>query len=255
MEHRDSLSIFFPAYNDWGTIASMVTLAHQVARRLTDDFEVIVVNDASIDHVEFILEELARIYPDTFRKVTHEFNRGYGGALRSGFAAATQEFVFYTDGDAQYDVRELPLLWKERRNADLVTGYKIRRSDPLHRILVGRAYQTFTRWIFRFPARDVDCDFRLIHRRVFETIRLEENSGLICVELLTRTHRSGYRIAEVPVHHFHRMHGRSQFFNLSRVARVLWAMLRFWWKINFVEPRRSRSERRDGVGSTQRSGS
>ena len=100
----DTLSIFFPAYNDWGTIASMVTLAHQVARGLTDDFEVIVVNDASPDHLEVILQELARIYPGTFRSVTHPVNRGYGGALRSGFAAATKQFVFYTDGDAQYDV-------------------------------------------------------------------------------------------------------------------------------------------------------
>lgn len=233
----DSLSIFFPAYNDWGTIASMVAIAHQTARSLTDDFEVIVVNDASPDHVDEVTAELSRVYPDTFRTVVHPTNRGYGGALKSGFAAATKDFVFYTDGDAQYDVRELTLLWNERHDADLVNGYKIRRSDPVHRILVGKAYHNFTRFVFRLPVRDVDCDFRLIRRTVFDKIKLEYDSGLICVELMTRIARAGCRIEQVPVHHYHRMHGSSQFFNIPRVARVLFGMLGFWWRVFVTEPR------------------
>jgi len=183
---RDSLSIFFPAYNDWGTIASMVTLAHRVARDLTTDFEVIVVNDASPDHVGLILDELRALYPDTFKVVTHERNRGYGGALRSGFAAASKDFIFYTDGDAQYDVRELAGLWARRDNADLVNGYKIRRSDPFYRAVVGRVYHHFTSILFRLPVRDVDCDFRLIRRTVFDRVGLTVDSGLICVELMAR---------------------------------------------------------------------
>lgn len=234
---RDSLSIFFPAYNDWGTIATMVTMAHRIARSLTDDFEVTVVNDASPDHVNEVLEELRRMYPGTLRVVVHERNRGYGGALKSGFASATKDFIFYTDGDAQYDVRELALLWEKRDGADLVNGYKIRRSDPGHRIVVGRAYHWFTKTIFRLPIRDVDCDFRLIRRAVFDRVKLESDSGLICVELMTRVHRAGFRIKEVPVHHYHRMHGSSQFFNFSRVARVLVGMLGFWWKVFVQEPR------------------
>lgn len=234
-EKTESLSIFFPAYNDWGTIASMVAVAHQTARKLTDDFEVIVINDASPDHVMEILEELKARYPDTLRVVVHEKNRGYGGALKSGFASATKDFVFYTDGDAQYDVRELALLWEKRKNVDLVNGFKIRRSDPWHRIVVGKAYHNFTRIVFGLPVRDVDCDFRLIRRVVFDRIRLDYDSGLICVELMTRIHRAGFRIDQVPVHHFHRMHGRSQFFNFPRVARVLFGMLGFWWKIHVTE--------------------
>lgn len=232
---QESLSIFFPAYNDWGTIATMIAVAHRTARKLTDDFEVVVVNDASPDHVEEILEEMRRLYPETLRVVAHPRNRGYGGALKSGFAAATKDWIFYTDGDAQYDVRELELLWAERQNADLVNGYKIRRSDPLHRILVGKAYHQFTRTIFRLPVRDVDCDFRLIRRSVFDKVRVEYDSGLICVELMTRIHRAGFRIAQVPVHHFHRMHGASQFFNVPRVTRVLVGMLGFWWRVFVTE--------------------
>ncbi len=237
---QDSLSIFFPAYNDWGTIASMVTLAHRVARDLTTDFEVIVVNDASPDHVGLILDELRALYPDTFKVVTHERNRGYGGALRSGFAAASKDFIFYTDGDAQYDVRELAGLWARRDNADLVNGYKIRRSDPFYRAVVGRVYHHFTSILFRLPVRDVDCDFRLIRRTVFDRVGLTVDSGLICVELMARIAQGRFRIAQVPVRHYHRMHGRSQFFNIPRVARVVWGMGGLWWRIFVTEPRRAR---------------
>jgi glycosyltransferase involved in cell wall biosynthesis len=245
---QDSLTIFFPCYNDWGTIASMVALAHLVARELTDDFEVVVVNDASSDHVGGILEELGRLYPRTFRCITHESNRGYGGALRSGFAAASRDFVFYTDGDAQYDVRELALLWEQRAGADLVNGYKIRRSDPLYRAAVGRVYHHFTRALFRLPVRDVDCDFRLIRRTVFDQVRLAVDSGLVCVELMARIARGNYRIAQVPVHHYHRMHGKSQFFNIPRVARVLWGMGGLWWRIFVREPRAAREAIGNGAG-------
>ena len=230
MDRSDSLSIFFPAYNDWGTIASMIVLAHKVASELTDDFEVIIVNDASPDHLDEILDELAPGYP-RLRRVTHETNRGYGGALRSGFAAATKTYVFYTDGDAQYDVRELKLLWPERKSADLVNGYKVRRSDPWYRAVIGRIYHHFVTIWFRIPIRDVDCDFRLIRREVLDSITLTEDSGLICVEFLAKISRVGTTIREVPVHHYHRMHGKSQFFNLARVAKVLFGMAGLWWRI------------------------
>src|SRR6185295_6001382 len=127
------LSMFFPAYNDGGTIASLVILAVQVAGRLTPDFEVIVVNDGSTDSTKSILDELARTYPQV-RVIHHPHNRGYGAALRTGFASATKDLVAYTDGDAQYDPAELDVLWKQLTpDADMVTGYKIRRSDPWHR--------------------------------------------------------------------------------------------------------------------------
>jgi glycosyltransferase involved in cell wall biosynthesis len=224
------VSIFFPAYNDWGTIASLVVLAAAVARELTDDWEIIVVNDASPDHTPLILHELTRYVPH-LRIVEHERNRGYGGALRSGFAAATKEFVFYTDGDAQYDVRELRTLWEQRGNADLVNGYKIARHDPLHRIIVGRIYHHLVRLAFRLHVVDVDCDFRLLRRSVFERVELTRDSGVICVELLTKIEKNGFRVAQVPVHHYHRLHGRSQFFNFRRVLEVVRELGRLWWEL------------------------
>ena len=161
---KPGLSVFFPAYNDSGTIASLVITALQAARELTSDFEVIIVNDGSADATAQIADELARTYPQV-RVVHHPRNRGYGGALRSGFEAATRDLVFYTDGDAQYDPKEMAVLWAAFNDeVDLVNGYKISRSDPLGRIIIGKIYHHTMRLLFGFTIRDVDCDFRLIRR-------------------------------------------------------------------------------------------
>ncbi len=227
-----SLSVFFPAYNDAGTIASLVMTAVQVAGTLTPDFEVIVVNDGSRDDTPRLLDQLARIYPDHVRVVHHEQNRGYGGALRTGFATATKDWVFYTDGDGQYDPSEVTALWtKMADDVDWVNGWKISRSDPAHRIVIGRLYHHVVKTLFRLRVRDVDCDFRLMRRRIFETVHLEKDSGVICVEMMKKFQDAGFRVAEHPVHHYHRAHGRSQFFNFARVFRTLVDLMKLWWQL------------------------
>jgi glycosyltransferase involved in cell wall biosynthesis len=226
------LSVFFPAYNDSGTIASMVVNALITARRLTTDYEIIVINDGSRDLTPQILDELARAYPEV-KVVHHQKNRGYGGALRSGFATASKEFVFYTDGDAQYDPSEIVLLWERARSGDvdLVNGYKISRSDPFHRILIGRFYHHTVKMLFGLRVRDVDCDFRLMRRSIFDRIQLEKNSGVICLELMKKIHDAGFRIAEVPVHHYHRAYGKSQFFNFGRIFRTGIDVMKLWYAL------------------------
>jgi glycosyltransferase involved in cell wall biosynthesis len=222
------LSVFFPAYNDSGTIASLVITALQSARKLTPDFEVIVVNDGSADKTAEILDELASTYPEV-RVVHHERNRGYGGALRTGFATATRELVFYTDGDAQYDPAEMELLWRRLDDSvDVVNGYKISRSDPMHRIVIGRLYHHTVKRLFGLGVRDVDCDFRLIRRSVFDKVRLEKDSGVICLEMMKKITDAGFRIAEVPVHHYHRAYGKSQFFNFRRLFRTGVDVFKLW---------------------------
>jgi glycosyltransferase involved in cell wall biosynthesis len=226
-----SLSVFFPAYNDGGTVASLVIRAMQTARRLTPDFEVIVVNDGSSDATAQILEELARVYP-ALRVVHHPTNRGYGGALQSGFAAATKEAVFYTDGDAQYDPAEMELLWQRLTpEVDLVNGYKISRSDPLHRVIIGRIYHHVVKLLFGLRMRDVDCDFRMMRRAIFERVRLEKTSGVICLEMMKKIQDAGFRLVEVPVHHYHRAYGRSQFFNVPRIWRTALDVMKLWLEL------------------------
>jgi len=225
------LSIFFPAYNDGGTIASLVILAVQVAGRLTSDFEVIVVNDGSKDATRDILDDLARTYPNV-RAIHHQRNRGYGAALRTGFAAAAKDLIAYTDGDAQYDPAELPVLWNRLTpDADMVTGYKISRSDPWHRVVIGRLYHHTVKFLFRLRIRDVDCDFRLLRREIFDRVKLEKDTGVICLEMMRKIQDAGFRVVEVPVHHYHRLHGRSQFFNFKRVFWTGIDVLRLWVKL------------------------
>ncbi len=225
------LSVFFPAYNDSGTIASMVIRAVSAASQLTPDFEVIVVNDGSSDATADIADELARLYPSV-RVIHHPVNRGYGGALQTGFRSATKELVFYTDGDAQYDPGELAALWTRLGpDVDLVNGYKISRSDPIHRIVIGRLYHHIVRRLFALGVRDVDCDFRLMRRSILDRIQLEKTSGVICLELMKKIQDAGFRIAEVPVHHYHRAYGRSQFFNVRRIVRTGVDVVRLWFAL------------------------
>ncbi|HLE20833.1 MAG TPA: glycosyltransferase family 2 protein [Vicinamibacteria bacterium] len=225
---QPAISIFFPAYNDAGTIASMVVAARIAARQLTHDFEILVVNDGSRDHTAEVLGELERIIPE-LRVVQHTRNRGYGGALRTGFASASKDLIFYTDGDAQYDPRELrALVERMDEGVDFVNGYKMGRSDPLHRVLIGRIYHWTVRLAFGLRLRDVDCDFRLFRKSILDRVELTKSSGVICVELMKKVQDAGFRILEVPVHHYHRAYGKSQFFNFRRVGRTLYDLIRLW---------------------------
>lgn len=228
---RPSISAFFPAYNDGGTIGSLVVTTLQTLAEVTDDYEVIVIENGSTDYTVQVLEELAGQY-EHFHFQAHREPLGYGGALRAGFAACSKELIFYTDGDAQYDPRELKLLLAALRDdVDIVNGYKIDRSDPFHRKIIGRVYHHTVKFLFGFKLRDVDCDFRLIRSKAMHDIALESDSGTICLELVKKLQDAGKRFAEVPVHHYHRTYGESQFFNFPRIWRTLMQLIGLWWKL------------------------
>jgi len=210
-----SITVFFPAYNDAPIIGSLVADAIEVLRQWTFDYEVIVVDDGSVDTTACVLADLEKRFSPRVRVITHAVNRGYGGALRSGFAAASKDLVFYTDGDGQYAVNELSkLLVQMEPDVGLVNGYKRHRSDPLHRVLIGLIYNGFARLLFNIHIRDIDCDFRLIRRELLKSIDLTSTSGAVCLELVRKLELTGYRVVEVGVNHYPRLHGSSQFFRL-----------------------------------------
>ena len=227
-----SLSVFFPAYNDAPSLPKLLEKTFKALRGHVADYEVIVVNDGSFDNTAAVLEEQRRIYGACLRIVTHQKNRGYGGALRSGFQAATKDWVFYTDGDSQYDVSELPRLLELAGNGTgLVNGYKLERHDPAHRIWIGRTYNFCARLLFGIRIRDIDCDYRLIRRDLLDQIQLTSTSGTICVELVRKLEMTGCAVVEVGVRHYPRLYGKSQFFRLRSLATTFYELVRLWVRV------------------------
>ena len=241
---RPSISAFFPCYNDSNTIGDLVIEAERQLQQLTDDYEIIVVNDGSSDNSADVLRALAAAVP-RLRVVTHERNRGYGGALRSGFAAATKDLVFYTDGDGQYDVRELPILvMLLTDDTDFVNGIKMRRQDPTYRIHAGNLHRFLMRWLFWLPIDDVDCDFRLVRRRILEDIDLHSTSGSICVELVKHAQRAGAQFREVSVHHYARKYGRSEFFKPGKILSTYLHLAGMWLELMVLDKIRQKPSAR-----------
>ena len=228
-QHPASITIFFPAFNDEKTIGKLVRDALSSARSLADDYEVIVINDGSSDATAEVLDNLAQTEPRV-RVVHHPRNLGYGAALRTGFASATGDLIFYTDGDGQYDVNELKLLWPQMtEGVDVVNGYKIKRRDDRRRAFTGALYNRLARICFRLPVRDVDCDFRLMRRQRVQKLSLTSDSGSICVELIHKLQAGGCVFREVPVHHYERPFGKSQFFTFGRILRTFRQFFALWW--------------------------
>jgi glycosyltransferase involved in cell wall biosynthesis len=235
----EAVSAFFPCFNDEATIASMVNLAVTTMEQVGVDGEVTVINDGSTDSSAAVLADLAATQP-LLRIITHERNSGYGAVLLSGFAAAGKQWVFYTDGDAQYDPTELELLVQHATDdVDVVQGYKLRRADGMLRRVVGRVYHRFVALFFGLKIRDTDCDFRLIRRAMLDKIELEHTTGAITVELVRKLQDAGAVFTEVGVHHYRRVYGSSEFFTLPAVAGTLWDLAGLW--IELVVLRRGRS--------------
>jgi glycosyltransferase involved in cell wall biosynthesis len=232
-----SLTVFFPAFNDEASLPGLVEKAFAVLRETANEFELIVVNDGSWDGTAAVLEELRVKYAPYMSVVTHAENRGYGGALRSGFAAAKKEFIFYTDGDGQYDVGEMPwLIELMDDDVGLVNGHKLKRHDPWHRIAIGFLYNRFARTLFRVRLRDLDCDFRLMRRQMLDSFQLTSNSGAICVELVRSIEQTPWRVVEIGVHHYPRLHGRSQFFRIRSLIGTFEQLMRLYWRLVVMAP-------------------
>jgi glycosyltransferase involved in cell wall biosynthesis len=235
----ESVSAFFPCYNDEATIGDMVEAAAATLDRVGADGEIIVVNDGSSDGSERVLKHFTETEP-RLRVVTHEHNRGYGGALLSGFGASTKQWVFYTDGDGQFDAAELELLVQRASDqVDVVQGYKLRRADGVLRTVIGRVYHRFVKLMFGLKIRDTDCDFRLIRHAALDRVTLVHTTGVICVELVRKLQDTGARFTEVGVHHYRRVYGTSEFFRVGAIARTLRDLAGLW--VQMVVLRRGRT--------------
>lgn len=223
---RRSLSVFFPCYNEEGNVRRVAEEAMAYLPGISGDFEVIFVNDGSRDATGAIVDELAAGEP-RIRAVHHRKNRGYGGALQSGFAAATKELIFFTDGDGQFDIRQLDKLLGLIGQYDVVVGYRRRRADKAVRRLNAWLWGRLVRLALGVRSRDVDSAFKLFRRRVVESIEMKSRGALISAEILARAARAGFTYTELPVEHRPRVAGKQT----GASPRVILRAFRELWKL------------------------
>lgn len=221
MKKLPGLSTVFPAFNDALSLPEIIEKTSRLLPELASRFEIIIVNDASQDKTQSILERLQKTFP-FIMIIKHQKNLGYGATLLDGFKAAKYDYLFYTDSDGQYDVTELKKLVKAMdAKTDLVTGYKINRSDSQIRKIIGSLYNYFIKTIFRLKICDVDCDFRLFKRKILKNLKLTAKSGAFDAEFMKKIQDKKVIIKEIPVHHYPRKFGRSQFFKFGNLINSL----------------------------------
>ena len=214
-----SLSIFFPCFNEKEAIRPLTEKCLAIAKQICNDFEVLLVDDGSTDGTTELADQLANEYVNV-RVIHHQQNSGYGTALQSGFRAACKEYVFYTDGDGQFDVNELPLLLPLISQYDIVSPYRLNRQDNFLRKLNAFCWSTLVNFLFKLNLKDIDCAFKLYKRKVLDDIEMISTGALIDTEMLARARRRGYSIAQIGVHHYPRAAGKATGANIKVILRA-----------------------------------
>ena len=227
----DSLSIFFPVYNEEENIALVIIDAVKNAGKIADKFEIICVNDGSQDQTKAIVKKLAAIYPSV-RLFTHKKNQGYGATIRTGLEHCRYNWIFFTDSDGQFHFDELATFIKHRDEADFVVGYRAKRQDHLVRIILAQGLlKCWNRLMFDLKLRDIDCAYKLIPKKCLTGIKLTTSSAITVTELVYRLTKKGCHYIEVPVTHYPRLHGMQTGSNPRVILRALRESIRLWWEI------------------------
>ena len=225
------LSVFFPFYNEEVNIAGQTEDALKYVPQFAEKFEIILVNDGSTDDTAKIGRQLAAKYSHV-KFVNHEKNKGYGGALKSGFETAQYEWVFFADGDRQFNLEELSKLVSKVGLADLIIGYRKDRADIFIRTLNAKLFNLLIRILFGLKVRDIDCAFKLIKKSVLNSLELKSDGAMISAELLIKAKKKGYKIIEVPVEHYPRQVGSSTGANLKVIFKAFYDVGILWKELH-----------------------
>lgn len=220
-----SISVFFPCHNEEESIEDLVRSTYAFLSERSDDFEIIIVDDGSIDQTGKIADRLTQEFSEV-RVIHHPSNRGYGDALQSGFRAATKEWVFYTDGDAQFDISELDAILSLRQQVDIVSCYRMNRQEGWSRRFNAWCWTTLVGLLLGFRLKDVDCAFKLFRNSIFEGMEMKSTGALIDAEILARAKHKGYSITQHGVHHYPRRAGQSSGAKLSVILRAFKELFR-----------------------------
>jgi glycosyltransferase involved in cell wall biosynthesis len=223
MSKRPSLSVFFPAWNEEAYVERTVSLAKEVLERLSDDWEIIVVNDASTDRTQELAEAMAKADP-RIRCITHEVNLKLGGAMKTGFSASTKDIVVYSDMDLPFDLTELEraLRLMDYLEADMICAFRFdRTSEGPKRILYSFVYNLLIRQLFDVHVKDINFSFKVVHRRVLESLELKSQGSFIDAELVVKALKKGFRVFQMGVDYFPRTRGVSTLASPQVIATML----------------------------------
>ena len=225
-----SLSASFPAHNEEYNVGPMIEDLVTALPDFAERFEVIVVDDGSRDRT-FERASAIAARDQRVRVIRHEVNRGYGAAVWTGLASGTMDYAFFTDGDRQFDVRQVGDLIARIDGADVVVGWRLDRKDNAIRIANAHAWNGLIRNLLNVPVRDVDCAFKLFRREVLAGLEIEAGGAMFSSELLARLAARGVRIVEVPVRHLPREHGKSSGGNPRVIARAFYELFKLYRKL------------------------
>jgi glycosyltransferase involved in cell wall biosynthesis len=229
-DRRDSLSVFFPVYNDAATVARVTDKALQVCAEIAGTYEVIIVDDGSPDASGRIADGLAEQH-EAVRVIHHARNQGYGAAVRSGLDACRHEWICFTDGDDEYDLRDLKKLWRLRHHYDLIITFRYVRRYSGFRILVSRVYNVVLRHMFFTRYRDVSTGLRLVRKSLVDELTLEATSPFIGAEIAIKSMLKGYRVGELGIQTFPREFGRSSSTSPTNIYRTIVDMIRCYRRV------------------------
>lgn len=233
----NELSVFYPCYNEEKNIKNTISKTIPVLKKTAKDWEIILINDGSKDNTAKVLEEIKKEYPSQIKIITHNPNRGYGAALKSGFYNAKYEWIAFTDSDGQFDFSEITqfIEKQQKTKADIVIGYYLARQVSKAAILTSKIWEAIVFILFGLHVTDIDCAFKLVNKKVINTIpKLEaERGAFISSEFLIKSKKAGFKIVEVGVHHFARTEGQATGRQLKVIIKSFSDLFRLWFKINF----------------------
>jgi glycosyltransferase involved in cell wall biosynthesis len=230
-----SLTLVLPAFNEEANIEAVVQDALATLPEFADAYEIVVVDDGSRDRTGKIIARLAA-GNDPVRLVSHRRNRGYGAALTSGFDASTGDFVMFMDADRQFDIRDLRLLSPFADEYDIVAGFRMERSDPLHRRVLAEMFNVSVRVLFGVHLRDIDCAFKLFRGDLLRGLPLTAPGALINTEIQAKARRQGARLQQVGVHHYPRIAGEATGGSPRVILRAVGETLALWWRMRGYRP-------------------
>lgn len=226
----DSLSIFFPMYNEEENVAAMLDAALQVVPRIARKYEIIIINDGSTDHTQLRANNYAKKY-DNITVISHKKNKGYGASLRTGFSHAQYEWVFFTDGDQQFDLREIQVFIPYTKTYKAIIGYRENRAEGWSRHLNATIFKLFIDMLFRLHVKDIDCAFKLLKTDVIHSLKLESNGAIITAEFLYKLKKKNIPFKQLPVTHLPRQHGASTGANLGVIMKAMVEFARMYLKM------------------------